>query len=94
MLLDTFFEVDERRKSGVPFGTNIFDIYKDLYEREFKSVPRNEQRVSIIDAKPAVAPFIEAAFSGFPATGLLRRSDRSMLMRSLQSSLQRVLIIG
>src|ERR1700733_918077 len=32
--LDAFFESENRPK--IPFGLNIFDIYKDRYEREFQ----------------------------------------------------------
>lgn len=69
--LDAFFENGDNQKSGVPFGTDIFHVYRGLYEREFKFVPRHEHRVSIVEAEGSVTPFIEAIFGGFPATGPL-----------------------
>jgi hypothetical protein len=39
MPLDAFFGPHRDRDSRMPFGVNIFDLYKDLYEREFKFVP-------------------------------------------------------
>jgi hypothetical protein len=48
--LDAFFETDEERRSGVPFGSSIFQVYKDLYEREFKFVHRHEHRIAVLES--------------------------------------------
>jgi hypothetical protein len=70
--LDAFFATtDEQRRSGVPFGTSIFQVYKDLYEREFKFVRRHEHRIAIIEPDSASALFVDAAFGGFPSFGPL-----------------------
>ena len=69
--LDTFFNAGDRRDSDVPFGTNVFYIYKDLYEREFKFVPRQERRVAILAGDSVDASFVEASFGGFPTSGPL-----------------------
>ena len=75
--LDAFFQAREHGERGVPLGTESFHIYKNLYEREFKFVPRDEHRVAIIEAEPAIAPFIEASFGGFPTTGPLAVLSRA-----------------
>jgi hypothetical protein len=69
--LNAFFETDEQRGSGVPFGTSIFQVYKDLYEREFKFVRRHEHRIAILEPDSASALFVDAAFGGFPSLGPL-----------------------
>jgi hypothetical protein len=70
--LTCYFEVGKGgRRSEVPFGLSIFPVYKALYEREFKFVPRHEHRVARLQATPADAAFVEAAFGGFPTTGPL-----------------------
>src|SRR6266404_5835887 len=69
--LDTFFQPGDNDRWEVPFGTDIFHVYKDLYEREFKFVPRDEHRVSIFESDAEAAPFIEVSFGGFPTTGPL-----------------------
>jgi hypothetical protein len=69
--LDAFFETDNQRGSSVPFGTGIFQVYKDLYEREFKFVRRQEHRVALLEPDAASALFVEALFGGFPSLGPL-----------------------
>jgi hypothetical protein len=49
-----------------PFGTNILHVYRSLYEREFRFVSRDGDRVAAITTPGADAAFIEAAFGGFP----------------------------
>jgi hypothetical protein len=69
--LDSFFEPGSHENTDVPFGTNIFHLYEDLYEREFKFVPRHERRIAIMANDSENAPFVEATFGGFPDTGPL-----------------------
>ncbi len=69
--LDAFFNVAQPGESDVPFGTNIFYVYKDLYEREFKFVPRHERRVAIVEVDSDNALFIAANFGEFPTNGPL-----------------------
>jgi hypothetical protein len=69
--LEKFFEAASEYDFEVPFGTDVFDIYRDLYEREFKFVPRHERRVGILANDTADAAFIEAAFGAFPESGRL-----------------------
>ncbi|MFY9561063.1 MAG: hypothetical protein WAQ52_12590 [Terriglobales bacterium] len=69
--LDAFFEAAGRHEGDVPFGTNIFHVYEDLYEREFKFVPRHERRVAIFEADATNASFVAATFGEFPKNGPL-----------------------
>lgn len=68
--LDAFFTKPGPYDPDVPFGTSIFGIYKDLYEREFKFVPRHERRVALMTGG-ADAAFAECVLGGFPADGHL-----------------------
>ena len=49
MPLDAFFGPHRDRDSQMPFGVNIFDLYKDLYEREFKFVSRHNHRIALFE---------------------------------------------
>jgi len=69
--LDTFVETGDQRDFDLPFGTDVFYIYKDLYEREFKFVPRHQRRVAILASDTVDASFVEASFGGFPTSGPL-----------------------
>lgn len=70
--LDSFFQADPDSRSQTPFGQNIFDLYKNLYEREFKFVPRHEHHVALFESgSPDDNAFVEAAFGGFPKHGPL-----------------------
>jgi hypothetical protein len=72
MPLDAFFKPSLDRDSRMPFGLNIFDLYKDLYEREFKFVPRHDRRVALFEnGSSDDDAFVEAAFGGFPKSGVL-----------------------
>ena len=63
--LDAFFDMDSQGENGVPFGTDVFYVYKQLYEREFKFVPRHERRIAVFEGDSA---FIEAAFGALPTS--------------------------
>jgi hypothetical protein len=66
--LEAFFNPDSEHENGVPFGTDVFHVYKQLYEREYKFVRRHARRVAIFTGDSS---FIEASFGGFPTTGRL-----------------------
>ena len=69
--LDAFFTKGGPYDPDIPLGTNIFHLYKDLYEREFKFVPRRERRVALMAAENESAAFVECFFGGFPTAGPL-----------------------
>jgi hypothetical protein len=50
-----------------PFGTNMLHVYRRLYEREFRFVSRDGERVAVVSTAGADGGFIEAVFGGFPA---------------------------
>lgn len=60
----------------LPLGTDVFDIYKAVFDREFKFVSRHERRVAFFES---ASPFLEAAFGGFPAEGPLASLGRAYL---------------
>ena len=72
MPLDAFFNPNHDHDSRMPFGLNIFDLYKDLYEREFKFVPKHDRRVALFESGSSDDDaFVEAACGGFSKSGPL-----------------------
>jgi hypothetical protein len=76
--LEKFFEEHDVGRPQV-FGTKIIDVYRDLFEREFRFVPRHEHRVALIDTTTSDAAFVEAAFGGFPSLGALAPLSQSYI---------------
>jgi hypothetical protein len=66
--IDVFSNADRDRMPR-PFGTGIMRVYRNLYEREFRFVSRDEDRVAAIMTTGADGAFIEAAFGAFPTEG-------------------------
>jgi hypothetical protein len=60
-----------------PFGTNVSHIYQDLYERDFRFVSRDGDRVAAVSTRGADGAFIEAVFGGFPTEGKLATTQRA-----------------
>jgi hypothetical protein len=77
--LDAFFTEGGPGRSDVPFGTDIFYVYEELYEREFKFVARHERRVAIFDMDAAGGAFIAASFGEFPESGPLSHRSKAYL---------------
>ncbi len=71
MPLDAFFTASAEDDADIPWGLKIIALYRDLYEREFKFVARDSNRVALFEDDPAADAFIEAAFGAFPRTGFL-----------------------
>ena len=72
MPLDAFFNPNYHHDFRTPFGLNIFELYKDLYECEFKFVPRHDRRVAFFESGSSEDDaFVEAAFGDFPKAGPL-----------------------
>jgi hypothetical protein len=62
-------EFVERRDSGVAdfkFGLGIFELYRDLYRREFQFSTRHERRIARVTSNADDAAFVEAVFGNFP----------------------------
>ena len=68
--LAAFFEPKEGNQTKTPFGLSIFDLYRDLYDREFKFVRRHNSRVVLFENGTTSDAFVEAAFGGFPTDEL------------------------
>lgn len=65
--LDNILSSGTDRFSGQAYGLNIFDLYKHLYQKEFKFVRRHEHR--IINASPKQKRFtllVSCLFGTFP----------------------------
>jgi hypothetical protein len=77
--LDMFFKPYQSRSSLLPFGTSVFAIYEELYEREFKFVQRDDHRVALFERDEDNAAFVEAAFGGFPNDGFLAPLEKAYM---------------
>lgn len=77
--LDAFFTAGGPHQTDVPFGTDISYVYEELYEREFKFVPRHERRVAIFETDAASDAFVAASFGEFPAAGPLSERAKAYL---------------
>ena len=64
--LDNFIERRKSRRPEPAFGLSIFDLYRDLYEKEFQFVRRHDQRIVAFEENTRCDPFVEAAFGAFP----------------------------
>jgi len=62
---------EDDRQSEARFGLTVFDIYQELYEREFKFVHRDEHGVALFEDGTPDSGFLAAAFGAFPSTGAL-----------------------
>jgi hypothetical protein len=69
--LSTFFESGQEGQTRIPFGLSMFDVYRHLYEREFKFLRRQEQPAVLFETGSDDDTFVEAAFGAFPSEGLL-----------------------
>jgi hypothetical protein len=63
------------------FGLNVFDLYRDLYEREFRFVSRHEHPVAFFEASTRSSDnaFTEASFGMFPAEDGLQYIEQGYL---------------
>jgi hypothetical protein len=61
--LKDFVTKDKRWRADFVFGLNIFDAYRDLYERQYQFVMRNPPRFVQFDKPDA---YCEAVFGSFP----------------------------
>lgn len=64
--LDEFVCSDRGHRSDFAFGENIFDLYRDLYERIFQFSPKRERQMAKVVGSPRDAALIEATFGIFP----------------------------
>ena len=48
------------------FGLGMFDLYRDLYEKEYRFAPRDERKVVLFEGRSIDVPFLEAVSGAFP----------------------------
>ncbi len=76
--LSEFLAEPTARNDGPPFGLSIFDLYKALYEREFKFKSRHAARIGLFTAASREdEPFVEAVCGGFPKKGRFAHIERA-----------------
>jgi hypothetical protein len=71
MPLQQLLAPENDRESDARFGLTVFDIYQELYDREFKFVHRAEHGVAVFESNTPDAEFLAAAFGAFPLEGAL-----------------------
>jgi len=80
--LDKFFTAYKSPGSLLPFGTSVFEIYRELYEREFKFVQRDEHRVVLFERDEDNGASVEAALADFQVTDFSHSLGRPTWMPS------------
>lgn len=66
------------RQGGPPSGLSVFELYRSLYEQEFKFVARHDRGVVRFNAtNTADAAFVDAAYGDFQKTGMLAYLSKS-----------------
>ncbi len=71
--ITTLLAAASEQDDNPPVGLSMFGLYKALYEREYKFVTRQNHRVALFEgAAPEDEPFLDAAWGGFPQTGMLQ----------------------
>lgn len=59
-------------RDGPPTGLSVFELYRSLYNQEFKFLARHDHRITRFIATNAVdAAFVDAVYGSFPETGML-----------------------
>ena len=64
--LDEFVTLEDGRRPEFAFGLNIFDLYRDLYNKEYKFEPRHKRNVFLFEGRSESSAFLEAASGTFP----------------------------
>ena len=64
--LDNFVTQQDDRVPGFAFGLSIFDLYRELYDKEYRFEPRDERRIVLFGGRGTAAAFFEAVFGAFP----------------------------
>lgn len=69
--LSAFVDELPEYRNDVPMGTSMVHVYRHLYDKEFKFVPRHDQHIALLRSRPDDAAFVDVACGGFPTFGLL-----------------------
>ena len=74
--LDEFVKHESGRAPEFAYGLSIFDVYRELYAKEYRFQPRDERNVVLFDGRSSDMSFIEAVSGAFPkdeTLGFIRR---------------------
>lgn len=70
--LSAMLEDATYQRDGPPTGMSVFELYRSLYNHEFKFISRHEHRIKLFRATdPDDAAFVDAACGNFPKVGML-----------------------
>lgn len=64
-----FVKGEERQRADFAFGLSVYDIYRDLYQEDFKFASRKPRKVAAFENPN---PYCEAVFGDFPHAQKLR----------------------
>jgi hypothetical protein len=64
--LEDFLTQEDGRVPEFAFGLSMFDLYRDLYAKEYGFEPRHERQVVLFEGRGTDVPFIEAVSGAFP----------------------------
>lgn len=68
--LAAFSEESTDRHSRVPVGLSILDVYRTLYETEFRFMPKHGHQIVLMEGNGINDGFVDAAFGTFPSSGV------------------------
>lgn len=74
--LDDFVQGGDASIADFKFGLGIFELYRDLYRREFQFSSRHERRIARVTSNAKDAAFVEAVFGTFPEVEELAHVER------------------
>ena len=75
--LDKFVTREDDHSLEFAFGLSIFDLYQDLYTKEYRFEPRHKRKVVLFEGRSADAAFFDAVSGTFPEDkrlGFLRQA--------------------
>ena len=64
--LDDLVSVRKDSRPEFAFGLDIFDVYQELYQSEFRFVPRHGKFIALLHDRGRHSAYVEATFGGFP----------------------------
>ena len=64
--LDDLVSVRKDSRPEFAFGLDIFDVYQELYQSEFRFVPRHGKFIALFGDRGRHNAYIDATFGGFP----------------------------
>ena len=77
--LDDFVTKEDGRVPQFAFGLSMFDLYRELYEKEYRFAPRDERNVVLFEGRGIDAAFLETASGTFPHDDTLHFFQRGYM---------------